>query len=103
MVKLHGQLAKRLPRVRLPDFKPLRAHSSGLFVPASEGLVLKRRQQIATYLRQLLQLAVVADSVEMEAFLAPTDALDAADAPAPSPGGGGAVGGEGGGEMYQQT
>ena len=102
MVKLHGQLAKRLPRVRLPDFKPLRAHSSGLFVPASEGLVLKRRQQIATYLRQLLQLAVVADSVEMEAFLAPHDAMDAADAPAP--GGGGAAGGEGGGEtVYQQT
>ena len=53
-------------------------------------------------LRQLLQLAVVADSVEMEAFLAPHDAMDAADAPAP--GGGGAAGGEGGGEtVYQQT
>jgi hypothetical protein len=55
VVKLHSQLKQRLPRITLPDFKPMRGSTGGLFA-ASEDLVLKRRHQIAAFLCQLLQV-----------------------------------------------
>jgi hypothetical protein len=39
IVKLHATLRQHLPRVRLPDFKPMRGNSAGIFAPSDDLVV----------------------------------------------------------------